>query len=113
MLLRSYFFAGISMVRKKNANGYEVVYGGRGFGRRNLEGDKTLAFAVTHNLVVSNSLFMKRASHLVTYQSEKNQSQIDYILVKKQNIKLMCDVKVIPNEGCVTHHKLLVCDAKL
>ena len=25
----------------------------------------------------------------------------------------MCDVKVIPNEECVTQHKLLVCDARI
>ena len=46
-------------------------------------------------------------------QSGENQSQIDYILVKRQNIKLVCDVKVIPNEECVTQHKLLVCDARI
>ena len=31
--------------------------------------DRILEFAVIHNLVVSNSLFTKRESHLVTYQS--------------------------------------------
>ena len=56
---------------------------------------------------------MKRESHLVTYQSGENQSQIDYILVKQQNIKLVRDVKVNPNEECVTQHKLLVCDARI
>ena len=40
---------------------------------------------------------MKRESHLVTYQSGENQSQIDYILVKQQNIKSVRDLKVIPN----------------
>ena len=60
-----------------------------------------------------NSLFMKRGSHLVTYQSGENQSQIDYILVKQQNIELVHDVKAIPNEESVTLHKLLVCDASI
>ena len=55
----------------------------------------------------------KRENHLVTYQSGENQSQIDYILVKRQNIKLVRDVKVIPHEKCVTQHKLLVCDARI
>ena len=36
-----------------------------------------------HRPVVSNSLFTKRESHLVTYQFDENQSQIDYILVKR------------------------------
>ena len=62
---------------------------------------------------MSNSLFAKRESHLVTYQSGENQSQTDYMLVKWQNIKLVQDVKVIPNEECVTQLKLLVCDARI
>ena len=98
---------------RKNADGYEGVHGGRGFGRLNLESERILEFAVAHNLVVLNSLFTKRESHLVTYQSGENQSQIDYILVEWQNIKLVCDVKVIPNEECVSQHKLLVCDARI
>ena len=67
----------------------------------------------TSDLIVSNPLFTKRESHLVTYQSGENQSQIDYILVKRQNIKLVRDVKVIPNEECVTQHKILACDTRI
>ena len=67
---------------RKNVDGYKGVPGGREFGRYNLENQRILEFAVPHNLVVSNSLFTKRESHLVTYQSSENQSQIDYILVK-------------------------------
>ena len=44
---------------EKNAHGYEGVHGDRGFGRRNLECERMLEFAVAHNLVVSNSLFTK------------------------------------------------------
>ena len=46
----------------KNADGNEGVHGGRGFGIHNLEGERILEFVVAHNLVVSNSLFMKRES---------------------------------------------------
>ena len=98
---------------RKNANGHEGVHGGRRFGRYNLESERILKFVVAHNLVVSNSFFTKRKSHLVAYRSGKNQRQIDCILVKRQNIKLVCDVKVILNEECVTQHKPLVCDARI
>ena len=54
---------------QNNTDGYEGFHGSRGFGRHNLEGERILEFAVAHNLVVSNLLFMKRKSHLVTYQS--------------------------------------------
>ena len=91
----------------------EGVHGGSGFGRGNLEGERILEFSVALNLVVPNSLFTKWDSHLLTYQSAENQNQIDYILVKQQNIKLVCDVKVIPNEEYLTQHKLLVSDARI
>ena len=60
----------------KNAGEYEGVHGGTGFGRRNLEGERILEFAVTHYLVVSDSLFTKRESHLVTCQSGENQFKL-------------------------------------
>ena len=41
-----------------NVDGYEVVYGDRGFGKYNLEGKRFIEFAVPHNLIVSNSLFL-------------------------------------------------------
>ena len=34
-------------------------------------------------------------------------------MVKQHNIKLVRDVKVIPNEECVIQHKLLTCDARI
>ena len=91
----------------KNPDGYEGIHGSRRFRRCNLEGEKIPEFIVADNLVILNSLLKKRESHLVTYQSSKNQSQIDYILVKWQNIKLMRDVKVIPNERCITQQRNL------
>ena len=92
----------------KNTEGYEGVHGVRGFGRCKMEGERILEFVVTRNLVASNSFFTKRESHLITYQSGENQSQIDCILVKQQNIKLVRDVKVNPNEEWLTQHKLIV-----
>ena len=34
-------------------------------------------------------------------------------MVKQQNIKLVSDVKVMPNDECVTQHKIVVCDARI
>ena len=112
VLLRPYLFVGISMVTlermQMGTREFMVV--------EDLEdviwrGEIILEFVAAHILVVSYSLFTKRESHLVTYQSGEN--QIDYILVKRQNIKLVRDVKTIPSEECVTQHKLLVCDARI
>ena len=51
-------------------------------------------------ILLSNSFFCKRKSHLVTFHSGNNQSQIDYILVRKRDFRCVRDVKVIPGEEC-------------
>ena len=61
-----------SLTLEKNTDGFEEAYAVRGFGRHNLEGKRILESVVTHNLVVSNSLFTKRGSHRATYQSREN-----------------------------------------
>ena len=95
------------------SDGFEGVHGGRGFGRRNLEGERFLELAEAMNLVVLNTQFKKRRSHLVTYKSGHNETQIDYILVRKEDKKIITDCKVIPNESVVAQHKLLVADLRL
>jgi hypothetical protein len=54
------------------AVGFEEAHGGRGFGTRNPEGERVLEFAVANNLVVGNSRYIKRSSHLITYCSGKS-----------------------------------------
>ena len=47
MLLGSYLFCGnFNGPIGKNADGYEGVHGGGGFGRQNLEGERILEFTV-------------------------------------------------------------------
>ena len=90
------------------------MHGGCAYCLRNTEGERILELAIFLDLVVTNSQFKKRPSHLITFESGGNRSQIDYIILcRKQNFKLIKDVKVIPGEECVTQHKLLVCDLRL
>ena len=93
----------------KSADGFPQVHGGFGFGERNDEGGRLLDFAVAHDLVIGNTLFEKRDSHLITYASGDNQTQIDYILTRRRLRKSIRDVKVIPGEECLSQHRLLVC----
>ena len=93
----------------KSADGFPQVHGGFGFGERNAEGGRLLDFAVAHDLVIGNTLFEKRDSHLITYASGDNQTQIDYILIRRRLRKFIRDVKVIPGEECLSQHRLLVC----
>ena len=72
-----------------------------------------LDFAVAHDLVIGNTLFKKRNSHLITYASGDHETQVDYILFRKGLRKYIRDVKVIPWEECLTQHRLLVCIFKI
>ena len=55
----------------------------------------------------------ERDSHLITYQSGNAKTQIDLILLRKRNLKMAKDIKVIPSEECVPQHKLLICELRL
>ncbi|XP_052271871.1 uncharacterized protein LOC127872585 [Dreissena polymorpha] len=94
----------------KDYDGFGDVHGGRGFGVRNKEGERVLEFALANDLVVGNTWFVKRESHLVTHCSRNLKTQIDYILYPKRYRRAITDVKVIPIEDCVQQHNLLVCD---
>ena len=95
------------------ADGFDGVHGGHGWGMRNPEGERVLEFAMSCELVVANTCFMKRDNHLITYQSGGASTQIDYILLRKGFRKQVTDVKVIPGEECASQHRLLVCDFKI
>ena len=90
------------------AEGFNGAHGGFGHGVRNTEGDRLLEFALAHDLVISNTLFRKRPSHLITYKSGDAETQIDYILFRRSLRKYIQDAKVIPNHECFLQHQLLV-----
>ena len=49
--------------------GFEGVHGGFGYGIRNQEGEDVLRFALAYDMIVANTLFKKRESHLVSFSS--------------------------------------------
>ena len=61
-------------------------------------------------MAVGNSWFQKDDNHLVTYDSGGAKTQIDYILLRRADLKHVKNIKVIPGEECATQHRLLVCD---
>lgn len=56
-------------------------HGNQGYGNSYEDGRRILDFAEAHDLCVCNTFFKKRNTHLVTYVSGNNKSQIDFILV--------------------------------
>ncbi|PWA87966.1 hypothetical protein CTI12_AA123880 [Artemisia annua] len=93
------------------ADGYAGVHGGFGFRVRNDEGRSILEFATAHDLVVANSFFKKRDVHLITFQSGGHETQIDYLLVRRRDLRVCRDCRVFPSEVCSSQHKLLALDA--
>ena len=62
----------------KAALGYESVHDRYGFDKHNVDGERTLEFAVANNLVVENLKLLKKDDHLFTmYQSGGCSGQVD------------------------------------
>ena len=72
-----------------------------------------LRFAEAYNLGIVNKFFQKQEEHLVTYKSGNRRTTIDYILVKRTDLKAAKDCKVIPGESIAMQHRILVMDYKL
>lgn len=90
--------------------GFERVHGGFGYGSRNQEGVDILNWALAYDLLVANTIFRKRESHLVTFRSAQHSSQIDFILARREDRRACLDCRVIPGECVVTQHKLVMAD---
>ncbi|XP_047259756.1 uncharacterized protein LOC124892526 [Capsicum annuum] len=92
------------------SGGYDDVHGGFGFGDRNGEGVALLDFARAFGLVIVNSNFSKKEDHLITFQSTSAKTQIDFLLLRKEDRAMCKDCKVILSEHISTQHRLLVMD---
>ena len=88
--------------------GFERVHGGFGYGSRSQEEEDVLNFALAYDLLIANTVF-KRESHLVTFRSGQHSSQIDFILIRREDRRDCLDCK----ECVVPQHKLMVADFRL
>jgi len=61
--------------------GYDGMHGGIGYGDRNADGSSILEYADGLNMVISNTLFMKQESQMVTYAAGPVKSTVDYIIL--------------------------------
>ena len=68
------------------ANEFHEAHGNFDYGIRNT-GERILEFAEAMGYVVTNTLFKKRQSHLVTYESGGNKTAVDMILIKREHKK--------------------------
>jgi hypothetical protein len=90
--------------------GFDGVHGDFGYGSRNQEGEGILNFALAYDLIVLNTIFRKRFSHLITFSNGQHCSQIDFILARREDRHACLDCKVMTEECVVPQHKLVVAD---
>jgi hypothetical protein len=90
--------------------GFDRVHDSFGYGSMNQEVEGILNFVLPYDLIVANTLFRKRVSHLVTFSSGQHCSQIDFILARRDDRHAYLNCKVIPEECVVPQHKLVVAD---
>ncbi|GJU91037.1 retrovirus-related pol polyprotein LINE-1 [Tanacetum coccineum] len=69
------------------SDGYVGVHEGFDYKVRNDEGRVILEFATAHDLVVVNSFFKKNEAHLITFQSAGHNTQIDYLLMCRRDLR--------------------------
>ena len=58
-------------------NSDEECMGRHGLGKRNNEGQAVVDFAKRMKLVITNTYFVKKPAHIVTYNSGGRSSQVD------------------------------------
>ncbi|XP_021859878.2 uncharacterized protein [Spinacia oleracea] len=91
-------------------DGFERIHGGFGYRDQNEAGNAILDFSLAYDLGIMKTWFEKRESHLVTYRSGDNTSQIDLFLVRNALRQCYTNCKVIPGESITTQHRLVVLD---
>nr|GEY30296.1 retrovirus-related Pol polyprotein LINE-1 [Tanacetum cinerariifolium] len=93
--------------------GYACVHGGFRYGARNEEGRAILDFATAHDFGIVNSHFKKRDHHLLTFQSRGRCTKIDYLLVRRGDLKACKECRVFPREAYSSQHSLQALDVLL
>ena len=93
----------------KKMDRFESVHRRNGIGKRKKEDRMLLEFCDLEDLCVASTLFKKKEKRKVTYSSGGNETDIDFVLVKKESRKFFKDVKMIPWE---LQHRLVFVDVK-
>jgi hypothetical protein len=64
--------------------GFKRVHWGFGYGEQNQEGEDILNFAIAYDLMVANTFFRKKKSHLIIFSSGQHSSQINFVMTRRE-----------------------------
>ena len=84
------------------------IHGGHGMGERNEEGEMILDFAVAFDMAINNTFFT--SDSYATYSSGGRQTQIDFLMYKRDHLTEVKNCKVFKGESVSTQHRLVVSD---
>ena len=88
----------------------ERIHRGWGMGAKNEGGERVTDFAMAFDLSIVNTIFEKRPTHLVTYKSGGRQSQIDFLMCRRQQLNEVKNCKVSNGKSVAAQHRVLVLD---
>ena len=94
-------------VGKENYGDKECM-GRHGLGKENNEEQAVVDFAKRRELAITNTYFVKKPAHRVTYSSGGHSLQVDYIMVRRRRIKEIVDTKVVVGESVAKQHRIVV-----
>lgn len=83
------------------------VMGQFGFCQRNERGQNLIDFARSQELLITNTLFKKRAKRRVTWSMGNANNEIDFIMVKNEMKNLVKNVSVVNKFEYSSDHKML------
>ena len=74
----------------------------------NKEGEGLLESLQALELFAANTGFKKKQEQPITYRSAGHDTQVDYVLMRKEDKKRIEDAKMLPFEAVTRQHRLLV-----
>ena len=86
---------------RKTPGVFQREHGGKGYGQRNSQWETIL-----ESMALVNTFFNKNEERLITYKSGGDNSQFDFIMTRRADLKEMTDCKVIPGEEVVSQLRL-------
>ena len=88
--------------------GEEESVGRYGWVARNREGRALAELVAINRLAMASSFFQNRESHKITYRSGQRKTELDLVIVRKQQLWKIKDCKAVAGEHVTTQHKPVV-----
>ena len=90
------------ILEKQSQDREEENVGKCGWGTRNREGQALVELMARNGLSFVGSFFQKRETHKITYRSGHHKTELDLVLIRKEQLWKIKDCKAIAGEHTTT-----------